>query len=89
MTVELKPCPFCGSAGKELMERTTEQDMGRKGTFHQAHIECWNCGARGPSTAWYPSREGALKWLRHYHDDEGWNDRQEAYAQSPAADHPA
>jgi hypothetical protein len=96
MSEELKPCPFCGNAGRELSEQVEEKtryelredgsgdylrgDDGKiirfpAGQIYQAHIECWMCGAKGPQTALYDSRESALKSLRAMLNDEGWNTR--------------
>jgi hypothetical protein len=72
LRLALKPCPFCSS--DQLDEKTHSQELQGK-TFFQGFVECDDCGARGPQTAWYESNDGALKWLRNMHDEEGWNDR--------------
>lgn len=71
---ELKSCPFCGNDGFALSRMTEEKShMGRR--VWQAYVECYMCGARGPQTALYDSREAALRKLDEMHDDEGWNTR--------------
>ena len=66
---ELPPCPFCG--GKKIEERVTEKDR-----LYEAHNECWDCGARGPSTALFVSAEDAIAELRVMNaEDTGWNTR--------------
>ena len=37
-----KPCPFCGSTNHEVFDG---------GTFRWRHVECRECGARGPDVS--------------------------------------
>ena len=54
MSIELKPCPFCGSKNKQKF--TVDR------AWHNSFVRCWNCNATGP---WMYKGHGArAAWNR-------------------------
>jgi len=79
MTAPLLPCPFCG--GADIAFKTHESMMNDK-PIYQGFAECWECGGRGPQTAWYDDNDGAKSKAQEMVNDEGWNAR--ARGETPA-----
>ena len=69
----LKACPFCASPN---LDEKTRASTFQGDVTHQGYVECYDCGACGPATAWYNGdHDDAIHWLRKMHNDEGWNTR--------------
>lgn len=56
---DLKPCPFCGTAGERLIDLWDKFDAG-----HIAHVHCEKCGADGPSIYSEQDADTAIKRAR-------------------------
>lgn len=72
MSVELKPCPFCGSAAI-LDDRSFSRDGVLQ--YHEYQVVCSSCGARvyyGQTSNCYKSQPEAIKEAIEW-----WNRRAE------------
>lgn len=69
---DLLSCPFCDSKALSADVRTHTGSDGR--TLYQGFIDCYNCGAHGPATAWYSTKEAALAMVGNPEHD-NWNTR--------------
>lgn len=68
--MELKPCPWCGTAGADLFDLWDRFDGG-----HIAHVHCTHCGADGPSCYSDTSADKAIEQARRR-----WNARNKTNA---------
>ena len=60
MSVELKPCPFCGSEHLKLKKERVYDANNRLTSDFFCRYECQYCGAQGGG--WYTEKDAAEKW---------------------------
>lgn len=75
----LKPCPFCGASGEDLM-LFCDPSEGLNNSGPSRRVQCAGCNIEAP---FYDTEDEAIAaWNRRMERDSAWNDAIEAAAET-------